>query len=850
MTRSAEKKKAGKRTVLAASLLAFVLMSAVAVAAGGVPPFPSGYAVRDAAVAAGEDPGNAPADPLGRLPATPEEAHRKLEQSEVGWPSHASEEEVGGGVEASSVKTGMNISIPFNTVEGYITHPGAGVRVELWRGGAKLSTIDATANQSGWFYADFDEAGADILSGDTVKVADLAGGAQVSVNCTLTGAVNVTSKRVSGSAPTGNAVDVYIKAPSTYYGDIPPGAARRETTASGGGYAVSFAGYNIRNGDVAYVYSTDAAGHVVMNVARTGAAMVVYPQYDEVMGFYNPGSNLTIKAGTATKNVGTGADGFFDAWFSHHNIAPGEVVVCNLGTDHSITVADVASSADPVSDTVSGYTVPGRSLRVTMNTYRDPVVVETSSDASGAFSVDFSGLYDITGMEVYNVAWYGDTGDCVVYEFFTYSWFLPEGYTGIGFDEWVLAMNPSDKTVQVRVTFQTLDEQIEGPLLAAQPGSRVTVHVNEWVPDKHVSTMVTAIDGGKIMAERAMYMYGTIDGKWGAHDSIGIMTPSPVWYLPEGATYYGFDEWVLIQNPNSAPVKTRVQFLGRGGVVREFVTEIGAGRRYSVHVNEYVPDAEIATRVESLSLEGGEALPVFAERAMYMATLDGKRGAHDSIGLSTPGPEWYLPEGTTRAGFDEWVLVMNPNDAGTDVRATFLTPDGVGNTYDFHMDANSRFSIHVNDFAQDEDVSTVVTSLDGADVLAERAMYIHAPDGKRGAHCSIGSPRSDACWYLPEGTTRPGFDEWVLVQNPNDTAAEVRVIFLGPEGEANRIVFTMRPNSRFSVHVNEFVNGLDVSTVVESVGIDPVGILAERAMYMWTADYKQGAHCSIGIPTF
>ena len=638
----------------------------------------------------------------------------------------------------------MNVSLPFNIIEGYTTHAGAGVRVELWRGATKLSTVDTVTNAAGWFYVDFDDRGADIVSGDVVRVTDLAGGSQVSVNCTLTGAVNVSSERVSGSAPTGNTVDVYLKIPSTYYGDIPPGAVHRRVRASGGSYAASFAGFDIRNGDVAYIYSTAAAGHVVMNIARTGAAMVVYPQYDEVMGFYNPGSNLTIRAGTATKNVGTGVDGFFDAWFAHHNIAPGEKVLCNLGSDHSIVVADIASSADPLTDVVSGYTAPNRPVRVTMNTYRDPVVLEAFSDASGAFSADFSGLYDISGMEVYNVAWYGDAGDCVIYEFFTYSWYLPEGYTGVGFDEWVLVMNPGEKSVQVRLVFQTLDETVEGPLLAAEPGSRVTVHVNEWVPDRHVSTMVTAVDGGNIMAERAMYMFGTPDGKWGAHDSIGIRVPSPVWYLPEGATYYGFDEWVLVQNPNGVPVKARVQFLGRGGVAKEFVTEIGAGRRCSIHVNEHVPDTEVSTRVESLTVLGGEALPVFAERAMYMATLDGKRGAHDSIGLSAPAPEWYLPE----------------------------------------------------------------------------------------------------------GSTRPGFDEWVLVMNPNDSAAEVKVVFLGPEGEANRITFTMKPNSRYSVHVNEFVKDLDVSTVVESIGINPVGILAERAMYMWTADNKYGAHCSIGIPAF
>lgn len=165
-----------------------------------------------------------------------------------------------------------------------------------------------------------------------------------------------------------------------------------------------------------------------------------------------------------------------------------------------------------------------------------------------------------------------------------------------------------------------------------------------------------------------------------------------------------------------------------------------------------------------------------------------------------------------------------------------------------YMSGNSRGSIHVNDYVVGQDVSTVVTSLEGAGILAERAMYINTADGKRGAHDSIGAYQTSTYWYLPEGTTRPGFDQWVLVQNPNDAPAEVRVTLLGPDGPAAQTGFIMPANSRRTVHVNEMVDNLDVSTVVECIGASPVCILAERAIYMWTADFKQGAHCSIGVP--
>lgn len=786
-------------------------------------------------------------DPLKRLPASPQEAHGRLEERSVAWPPD--EEEDAAAPQAAGVERGLRIAIPYDTVEGNTTHANAGVRVELIRGSSVIATVNTQTNGYRWFYADLGAATADIQSGDEVRVTDLAGGAPVKVNCTLTGSANVANDTVSGAAPSNNRVDVYLKIPNTYYGDIPPGVAHEKVTASGGSYSAALSA-NIRNGDVAYVFSTDAAGHVVMNAARTGAIAVVYPQYDEVMGFYQPAVAVTVKAGSATRTVGSAGDGFFAAWFVNHDIVPGETVAATLGTNRSIVVGDVAATADPWTNVVQGTAPPNRPIRITMDTYRHPVMIETSSDASGAYRFDLTGVYAISGIEVYNVAWYNDAGDCVVYEFQTYSWYMPEGYTGMGFDEWVLVMNPSDQVVKARVVYQTLTGPVEGPLIDTRPGSRVTVHVNEWVPEQHVSTMVTSIDGGRIMSERAMYMYDTPDGKWGSHDSIGILTPSPLWYLPEGATYFGFDEWVLIQNPNDVEVDVEVQFLGAGGIVGRMRPAIGGRSRYSIHVNEYVPDSEISTRIECLTMEDGAALPVFAERAMYMATADGKRGAHDSIGLSTPAPEWYLPEGTTRQGFDEWVLVMNPNADGIHVKATFLTPEGKIDGPETYMAPNSRGTIHVNNYLHDVDCSTVVTSLEGAGILAERAMYIDTPDGKRGAHNSIGAYQTSTYWFLPEGTTRPGFDVWVLIQNPNDAAAEVRVTLLGPAGPARQITVDMGPNSRHTVHVNELVDNLDVSTLVESVGDAPVGILAERAMYMRTYDNKQGAHDSIGIPAF
>lgn len=797
----------------------------------------------------GEEPGKTLQTAQENAPLSPQAAHQRLQERGLKWPESLNDS---GSPRVADVQPGLRVSIPFDIVEGNTTSANAGVKVELLRG-ASTWTVSTTTNSRRWFHVDFSTVLADIQSGDKVHVTDLAGGLTVEVDCTLGGSIDTVGDSVAGIAPSGNAVDVYIVAPSTYYTDVPPGlgVAHKGVSALGDTYAASFSGsFDLMRGDAAYIFSSDPTGNTVMDVVNSGGSLVVYPQYDEVMGYYLPSTPLTVTAGSAVRNTTTARDGFLDAWFIGNDIMPGQTVSCAMSVNRSITVEDVSSSCDPITQIVTGKGPANRTLRITMDAYGTPVVVETLSDSSGAFSVDLKNTYQVTGNERYNVTWYNDAGDAVVYEFQTFSWYLPEGYTGKGFDEWVLVMNPTSTTAKVRVVFQTLEGQVEGPLLSAEPNSRSTIHVNQWVPERHVSTMVTSIEGVMIMAERAMYMYQTIDGKWGAHDSVGILNPSSIWYLPEGATYAGFDEWVLIQNPNPVQVNIKVQFLGKTGIARELQVIVEPQSRYTVHVNEFIPNSEVSTKVECLTEDAGQTLAVFAERAMYMATADGKRGAHDSIGLSTPAPSWFLAEGTTRPGFDEWVLLMNPGSAATTALITFMTPEGVAGTTELALPGNSRGTVHVNDFIKGKDVSIMASSKDGAGILAERAMYMNTPDGKRDAHDSIGASQTAGYWYLPEGTTRPGFDEWVLVQNPNPASADVRLTLLGPAGVAGQRTVSMQPNSRLSIHINEMVNNLDVSAVVESLGSDPPGIIVERSMYMWTADNKQGATGSIGIPSF
>lgn len=93
-------------------------------------------------------------------------------------------------------------------------------------------------------------------------------------------------------------------------------------------------------------------------------------------------------------------------------------------------------------------------------------------------------------------------------------WLVPEGSTGGGFDSWVLVSNPADDPVTVHVRFMNPSGVVRETDLDIVARGRLTIHVNEYVPnDFEVSTEVTC-DDGPVILERAMY--------WDSREASGI----------------------------------------------------------------------------------------------------------------------------------------------------------------------------------------------------------------------------------------------------------------------------------------------------------------------------------------
>ena len=208
---------------------------------------------------------------------------------------------------------------------------------------------------------------------------------------------------------------------------------------------------------------------------------------------------------------------------------------------------------------------------------------------------------------------------------------------------------------------------------------------------------------------------------------------------------------------------------------------------------------------------------------------------------------WYFAEGTTREGFFEWISLQNPATETAHVTITYMTNEGPIGPYVYDIPPVSRGTVYVNGYLDPGlDVSARVESDVG--LVAERPMYFTYKGVWEGGHVVEGVTAASTNWYFAEGTTRPGFEEWLCIQNPQDSAQDVTVSFITPS-EVHVKGYTIPGNYRFTIDVNLEVALLwpdepeqDVSLTVESLQ----GIIAERPIYFNYMNDWEGGSAVVG----
>lgn len=401
--------------------------------------------------------------------------------------------------------------------------------------------------------------------------------------------------------------------------------------------------------------------------------------------------------------------------------------------------------------------------------------------------------------------------------------FFAEGATTPPFDTWFLIQNPGPNPANLTFTFQLLGGGTVVRTFTTGPTSRFSLFVNQILPNQAFSTRIDSDQ--PIFAERAMFV--SFDG----HVVTQIPSPARVWLFAEGATVSPFHTWLLIQNPNAQSVTATITFLLEGGGTRTQAVGLPPASRTSIFVNQVLPDAAFSTRIES-------DLPIIAERAMYRFPGNAATGV---AGVQNASPTWFFAEGGTSVlgrPTDTWLLIQNPNNSPVSATITLFDTAGNRSTIVQNLAPLSRLGVFLNLFTS---LSSFAIRLDAsAPVIAERSMFFGTEP--RGAHATVGSPDLANVWNFAEGSTAPPFTETISVLNPTDQNMGLTMEFFLEGGQTVVRQFTVGPNRKFSVTVDDIIpvaaNSARISTTVPTV--------AERTM-LFVKDGNLGGHNTIGI---
>ena len=98
-------------------------------------------------------------------------------------------------------------------------------------------------------------------------------------------------------------------------------------------------------------------------------------------------------------------------------------------------------------------------------------------------------------------------------------------------------------------------------------------------------------------------------------------------------------------------------------------------------------------------------------------------------------------------------------------------------------------------------------------------------------------------WYFAEGSTQPGFDEWILLSNMGDDPMEVTITYITESGQEQQFLHLVPAQSRRSVLANAEMPG---QTGLAAIVQGSEGLICERALYFDSGGIP-GGHQAIGI---
>ena len=429
------------------------------------------------------------------------------------------------------------------------------------------------------------------------------------------------------------------------------------------------------------------------------------------------------------------------------------------------------------------------------------------------------------------------------------TFYFAEGFTGTGFTESLSLLTPSQSgTATIDYYTETGHQPTVNVNLTA--GRVLVENVNADVGANHqVSAKVVLSVPGVV--ERVMHFN---NGTWlGSTDQVGTPNPAQEWDFAEGSTLAAFNEYLSLQNPNASPVTVDLHYFTDSGARPTKTLTIAANTRVTVAV--YAGDLGNNGNCVALTTCGigrgavgvsvqvrSRTLPIVAERPMYVMNYSFGSGpirdGHDAFGANAGGTQWYFAEGTTQAGFNEYLTIQNLVTATAHVNLRYIDDTGVVNRT-VNVAGQTRSTVLVFDAAHGGVgtgfIGVAVTVSSDVPIVVERPMYMVRNFGTgnvAGAHDVVGATAFARLFGFAALSTQAGENDYLTIQNSNPAPANLTLTYYESTGAPIVKAFVVPANTRHTVLVFNTAEG--VGPGVSPLGVvisSDLGVMVEKPTY-------------------
>jgi hypothetical protein len=322
----------------------------------------------------------------------------------------------------------------------------------------------------------------------------------------------------------------------------------------------------------------------------------------------------------------------------------------------------------------------------------------------------------------------------------------------------VTIQNPTAFPMQGEITFVPLEgEPVTQPLELGEYG-RAVLRPRDVVSSNFVAALVEVFGTNAVVTQ-------TFTSPAGTSSSACATTPSPTWYLADGATTVDLSASLLLFNPFPDDAVVDVTFATDEGprtpqALRGFLVPGRSLRR--VDVDEAVRrNTQVSTSVEARAgrvVAGWVQTYRSPERRSVVATVP----------APSAGTQWWFANGRKGEGVSERVVLYNPHPTtASEVTVTVVPSEPPGAEPVTISEVVPPLTTRTVDIAGNAEVPDVRHSLQVSatepGIVAMRALDLV---GTRSAATSqLGARLTASVWYLPTAAP-PGGTQVLTISNP------------------------------------------------------------------------------------